>query len=102
MEQCCIKSSSDPLASLSWNDRIYKLFYQIKLILCFQLIFTFLLFFSGLNSIQVLGRVGQEPVTRGENDNFVTFSVATSKTYPKKNMQGETGINKILCCTFIL
>ena len=46
---------------------------------------------SGLNSIQLLGRVGQEPVTRGENENFVTFSVATSKTYPKKNMQGETG-----------
>ena len=46
----------------------------------------------GMNSIQILGRVGQDPITRGENENFVTFSVATSKTYAKKNMTGETGL----------
>ena len=47
---------------------------------------------SGMNSIQILGRVGQDPITRGENENFVTFSVATSKTYAKKNMTGDTGL----------
>eukprot|EP00111_Clytia_hemisphaerica_P023378 TCONS_00068832-protein len=46
-----------------------------------------------VNSVQILGRVGQDPITRGENDNFVTFSMATSKTYAKKNMTGETDYN---------
>jgi len=46
----------------------------------------------GLNSVQLLGRVGQDPVTRGVNDNFVTFNMATSRSYPKKTERGETGI----------
>ncbi|XP_057314699.1 single-stranded DNA-binding protein 1-A, mitochondrial-like [Hydractinia symbiolongicarpus] len=43
-----------------------------------------------LNQVQLLGRVGQDPVTRGEKENFVTFSMATSRSYPKKNENQET------------
>merc|ERR1712226_567341 len=41
-----------------------------------------------LNSVQLLGRVGQDPVTRGENYRFVTFDLATSKQFPKKTPDG--------------
>jgi len=43
-----------------------------------------------LNSVKLLGRVGQDPILRGEKSNFLTFSLATSISYPKSNAQGVT------------
>ena len=43
--------------------------------------------------VQLLGRVGQDPVTRGEKGNFVTFNLATSVSYPKVDKDsGKTGM----------
>ena len=36
---------------------------------------------KSLNTVQLLGRVGQDPVIRGEKNPFITFSMATNKSY---------------------
>ena len=41
--------------------------------------------------VQLLGRVGGDPVLRGEQTKFSTFRLATSINYSKTNESGKKG-----------
>lgn len=46
----------------------------------------------GLNMVQLLGRVGSDPVLRGESKSkFVTFEIATNQYFPDKKSDGTDG-----------
>ncbi|XP_065668310.1 single-stranded DNA-binding protein 1-A, mitochondrial isoform X2 [Hydra vulgaris] len=48
---------------------------------------------KSLNMVQLLGRVGQKPVIRGEKDKkFATFGLATNINYSKKTINGPAAM----------
>ena len=48
--------------------------------------------------VQLLGRVGGDPVLRGEPTKFSTFRLATSINYPKIKESGKKGNNRWMFC----